>query len=42
MILGEQFTFIPTTKGQYIKRIFGCDFTELPEVRAGKIVPGSV
>ena len=37
MIMGEQFAFIPTDKGQVIKRIYGCDFTELPEVKAGSI-----
>ena len=37
MILGEQWAFIPTDKGQLIKRIYGCDFTALPEVKSGAI-----
>jgi type IV secretion system protein VirD4 len=41
MILGEQWAFIPTDKGQVIKRIFSPDFTKLPEVVAGRIKPGA-
>ena len=40
MILGEQWAFIPTDMGQVIKRIYGCDFTELPEVKSGEISVG--
>jgi type IV secretion system protein VirD4 len=42
MILGEQWAFIPTDKGQVIKRIFGPDFTRLPEVVAGHIRPAAL
>jgi type IV secretion system protein VirD4 len=40
MIMGEQFAFIPTAKELVIKRVYGCDFTELPEVKSGAIKPG--
>lgn len=39
MVLGEQWAFIPTDKGQVIKHIYSPDYTELPEVRAGTIRP---
>ena len=42
MIQGEQWAFIPTDKGQLIKRIYSPDFTDLPEVKAGKIKIGVV
>ncbi len=42
MILGEQWAFIPTDKGQVIKRIFSPDFTKLPEVVAGHIKPNAL
>lgn len=42
MILGEQFAFVPTEKGQLIKHLYAPDFTELPEVRNGTIRPGIV
>jgi type IV secretion system protein VirD4 len=41
MILGEQWAFIPTDKGQLIKRIQSPDFTELPEVQSGAIRTGA-
>lgn len=41
MRLGEQFAFIPTAKEQVIKRIYGDDFMELPEVKSGAIKPGA-
>lgn len=41
MIMGEQFAFIPTDKGQLIKRVYNPDFTELPEVKNGSIRPGT-
>ncbi|MGO9005289.1 MAG: type IV secretory system conjugative DNA transfer family protein [Beijerinckiaceae bacterium] len=41
MVMGEQFAFIPTVKGQVIKRIYGDDFTELPEVKSGAIKLGN-
>ncbi len=40
MVMGEQWAFIPTDKGQLIKRIYSHDFTALPEVQAGTIKPG--
>jgi type IV secretion system protein VirD4 len=42
MVMGEQWVFIPTDKGQLIKRLSSCDFTELPEVKSGAIRPGIV
>ncbi len=42
MVMGEQWAFIPTDKGQLIKRLSSCDFTELPEVKSGAIRPGIV
>jgi type IV secretion system protein VirD4 len=42
MIMGEQFAFIPTAKGQLIKRVYGDDFTELPDVKSGAIIPGKI
>lgn len=42
MVMGEQWAFIPTNKGQVIKKIFSPDFTELPEVRSGSFTPGAV
>lgn len=41
MEMGEQFAFIPTAKGQVIKRIFSPDFMELPEVKSGAIKTGA-
>jgi type IV secretion system protein VirD4 len=37
MVIGEHFAFIPTDKGQLIKRLYAPDFTALPEVVAGQI-----
>ena len=37
MVLGEFFAFIPTDKGQLIKRVYCPDFTALPEVKSGTI-----
>ncbi len=42
MVMGEQWVFILTDKGQLIKRLSSCDFTELPEVKSGAIRPGIV
>lgn len=42
MVMGDQWAFIPTDKGQVIKRIHSPDFTELPEVKSGQIKPGKV
>jgi type IV secretion system protein VirD4 len=42
MVMGEQYAFIPTDKGQVIKRIYSPDFTELREVKSGQIKPGKV
>ncbi len=42
MVQGEQWAFIPTDKGQVIKRIYSPDFTELPDVKSGRIKPGKV
>jgi type IV secretion system protein VirD4 len=39
MVMGEHWAFIPTDKGQLIKRLYCADFTELPEVKAGTIKP---
>lgn len=40
MVMGDQWAFIPTNKGQLIKRIHSPDYSDLPEVRSGSIVPG--
>lgn len=37
MVMGEFFAFIPTDKGELIKRIHSPDFTALPEVKNGTI-----
>jgi len=42
MIMGEQWAFIPTDKGQVIKKIYSQDFSTLPEVKSGAIRPGAV
>ncbi len=42
MVMGEQWAFIPTDKGQVIKKIYSPDFSALPEVKAGHIKPGAV
>lgn len=42
MVMGEQWAFIPTSKGQVIKRLYCDDFTNLPDVRSGAIKPGRI
>jgi type IV secretion system protein VirD4 len=41
MIMGEQWAFIPTNEGQFIKRIYSEDFSNLPEVKSGAIRVGA-
>jgi len=41
MIMGEHFAFIPTDKGQFIRLVETCDFTNLPQVKSGAIKPGA-
>lgn len=40
VIMGEQWAFIPTNKGQLIKRIYGPDFSELSIVKSGGLKSG--
>jgi type IV secretory pathway TraG/TraD family ATPase VirD4 len=39
MVIGEHFAFIPTDKGQLIKRLYSADYSELPDVKAGRLRP---
>ncbi len=42
MKIGQHFAFIPTDGGQIIRRLYCPDFTDLPEIKEGKIKPGTV
>jgi len=42
MVIGEHWAFVPTDKGQLIKRLYAPDYTDLADVKSGALKPDPV